>query len=697
MSILGQRPINLAALLVLIVGCDGALGPPGLPGPAGPQGSAGPTGATGATGAQGPAGATGTTGETGAQGPAGPVGPAGPAGEGYFATIPTGVVGLVVDTSGERVERGTVYFVPASEVAALPATTLAANSSDDEPLEDLIRTRGNTYAQASIGADGKYALQTLAEGRYFVTFVPDSADSARLPGGSLCRSATASVDLVGKRVDVRVSTAPPANATYVGSGACVTCHGRKSINTTLHRVGIWSPYDHGPLQDFRPRRGDLYAGLDGKFTSGGTTVYFYDYDGTRSMDKYKTSETNPGANVSFTVTLRKNGTAYEMVLTNVKNPSDPARTYRIDLVYGGGLYKQRYMARVTNATGFYYVILPIQYQHEGSDAFSDRTRKIWRDYNAGNWFDDAAGLFKLPPTGKSFEKNCMSCHAVGTKVTGSDATNWTATTVSDPIYGDFDYDGDGVPDEMNLGCESCHGPGSAHWDAAGRGKHIVSPSLLTPERESMICGQCHSRPKGALNTDSPVNTQGLMMLAGTSRATFLASYATSQLDGAGSDYFADPAKHSKSHHQQYSDFIRGKMYKNDRYLMTCADCHDPHKRENRAQLRHDPTDNVAACGGAACHATQTGNLTSHLLTVFPQSGGFKQGAKCIDCHMPKTAKTGAGTPGILVGSDQYWENDISSHLFDVPPKTSSKKTSPGFDMPTAYTRACGAACHTAGP
>ena len=48
-----------------------------------------------------------------------------------------------------------------------------------------------------------------------------------------------------------------------------------------------------------------------------------------------------------------------------------------------------------------------------------------------------------------------------------------------------------------------HGRGAAHWDSAGQSKYIVSPELLTPERETMICGQCHSRPKGATGTDSP--------------------------------------------------------------------------------------------------------------------------------------------------------------------------------------------------
>jgi hypothetical protein len=213
----------------------------------------------------------------------------------------------------------------------------------------------------------------------------------------------------------------------------------------------------------------------------------------------------------------------------------------------------------------------------------------------------------------------------------------------------------------------------------------------------MICGQCHSRPKGALNTDSPVNAQGLMMRAGTARSQFLMEYATSQLDGAPKDFYADEAKHSKSHHQQYSDFIRSGMYKNDRQLMTCSDCHNPHERANVRQLRSDPSDQRASCGNS-CHDSQVNDQLAHVTDKLgPDYGISMATTPCSTCHMPKAAKTGAGEPGIVVDGIQYWTNDVSSHLFDVPLKTAAAKPPVGVDMPTAYTNACGRACHDAMP
>ncbi len=685
-----------------LYGCEGATGPEG---PAGARGTSGTDGTNGTNGSNGSNGANGQAcwdlNNNGAADLAGED----QNGDGLvnvadcatqFPLEPAGVVGMVTDAADVALGAGTVYFVPAADVAALPALTVAVNSTNDEPLEDLIAASGATYQSATVDTGGRYALTTLAAGSYFVTFVPGAGDTGHLPGGSACRTAMAFADLVGQRLDVEVSSAIPSDAYFVGSGACVSCHGRTHIAETMHRIGIWSSYESGILQDFGPRFDDLYQAIDTKFDVG-TTVWFYDYDSTRGFDKYKTLETDPATGtVAFTVTVQRGiGGDLEMLFHNVQNGTDPDRVYRVDLVYGGGVMKQRYMTRLANGFGWFHAMLPLQFQNEGLDgAPYGRTSKVWRDYNGYKWYDEATDTFKEPVAKDSFEKNCVSCHAVGAQVTGSDTTVWTASLVEDRFYrsGDVDVDGDGVAEELNLGCETCHGPGSRHWESAGQGKHIVSPSLLTPEREAMICGQCHSRPKGALNTDSPVNAAGFMMVAGTSRNAFLASYATSQLDGAASDYYTDVDLHSKSHHQQYSDFIRSGMYRNATHLMTCASCHDPHQRTAHArQLKASPLDNAAICG--TCHATQSGNLTAHLTEKFNATVAVKASvAKCVDCHMPKTAKTGAGQPGALLQGTQYWMNDVTSHLFKVPNRALATSQA----MPVPYTSACGT-CHTAAP
>lgn len=664
--------LNLARSFVLIAAVAFALG-----------------GCDGKDGAVGPVGPTGATGPTGGSGPPGP-----PAGE--LPLEPAGVVGYVNDVAAAPLDGGTVFFVPAADVAALPPTTIEVDSTNDEPLEDLIAANAAAYQQAMIESDGSYAVPVLADGSYFVTFVPADDDPGHLPGGNAARVAVDAASLVGTQFDLRVSSAAPEDATYVGSGVCVSCHGRAHISETMHRIGIWKPDETGRLQNLEPRFDDLYMAIENKFEiPGGTTIYYYDFDGNRGFDKYRTSETDPGAGVFFTVNVFEDAGDLKMTLTNVANPADPPRTYPVDIIYGGGVNKQRYLTRLTNASGQYHVMLPVQFQHEGSeDAIYPRTSKVWRDYHGDFWYDGGTNTFMEPPARRSFEKNCATCHAHGAQIVGSDDTTWSLNTVEDLFYdsGDFDFDGNGVAEEMNVGCETCHGPGSAHWETAGQGKHIVSPSLLTPERETMICGQCHSRPKGSFGSDNPVNADGWMMRAGTSRNDFLTFYATTQLDAAPGNLHDDPDMHSSSHHQQYSDLIRSGMYKNGVEIVTCASCHNPHQRtEFERQLINDPTDNVASCGNG-CHAADTADLEAHLIAQnIPLAVNKAPIALCTDCHMYKTAKTGAGNPGLEIQGVQYWENDITSHLFKVPDRSLANAPT---SMPVPYTNECGT-CHAA--
>jgi predicted CXXCH cytochrome family protein len=680
----------------------------------------------------------------------------------YVPLEQNGVVGRVTDAGGAAVPGGTVYFVRASDVADMDPTTITSLSDNDEPLEDTIRRFGDTYTKVTVGTDGVYRLSSLPAGSYYVTYMPATADY--LPGGSLCRVARSSSALVNTRLDIEVSASIPSSAEYVGSSACIRCHlNHLGISGTMHRLGIWSPYSAGPLQDLDARRTDLYEAFADKFDPvGGTTVYFFGYDGTRKFDKYQTMESNPldadwvvsttyekgaivansedrvyeaqnagtsldpeptgtgtsadggGINwkyipgVTATVNLYKSGSDYRMLMTDYDDLTTVDR--KVDAVYGGGVNKQRYLTKITYDDKFYYVTLPLQFNPAGSDANADRTSRVWRDYHLDWWFDYGADQFRTavpggstgPARGNSFEKQCMSCHAMGVQIDKTDGL-YKANTVKDPWFGDFDYDGDGIKEELNIGCETCHGPGSAHMAVGGYGKHIVSLKNLTPEREAVVCGQCHSRPKGRFDTDSPVNADGWMMRAGTSRQDYLQTFVggasgAGQVDAATGDLWGDGGinasgiDHSKAHHQQYTDFIRSKLYKNANQLMTCSICHDPHQKTDFGrQLKKDPNVNAELCG--QCHATDAASLIVHIEAKLPISGTdhvTTAGVKCVDCHMPKTAQTGAASPTITGSTSgaRYQSNDVTSHVFDAPRKSVSVPKK----MPTAYVSPCGT-CH----
>jgi predicted CXXCH cytochrome family protein len=180
-----------------------------------------------------------------------------------------------------------------------------------------------------------------------------------------------------------------------------------------------------------------------------------------------------------------------------------------------------------------------------------------------------------------------------------------------------------------------------------------------------------------------------MLTPGMSRNEYLVNHTTRE-DAAQKDFWGDGV-HSKSHHQQGTDLVRSKKYMNGSYLMTCVDCHDPHgKSAVKHQLKMEARDDKnSLC--MSCHKDVA--IKAHTAKAVGQE---HEKIHCVDCHMTKTMQTGAGLGKGLVGKDgkNYWQNDITSHLFDVPRKDNPavKGVEPGKAMPIPYTNACGT-CH----
>ncbi len=598
--------------------------------------------------------------------------------------------GVVQDASGQAVENATVWLIPSSDVEAMAKTPteIKRDSKNDEPLEDNLAANRDKYQKATTDKKGGFKISNVADGKYFIYV--ELSDKEHLPGGDKSNKAISTAEFKGKTIKILVSGNVPADATYVGTSKCLTCH--KAYDTekkTLHKLGIRVAGKDSKLQD-ASRFPEFDNGL--KKLMAGTKFYFYNFDKGRGFDKYMISEKMPSdpASVSFTATFFKDSDGKLKFKTeNVKDISDPARTYTVEMTYGGGLYKQRYLYRVgKNLFPF------VQYNPNGDDSYNDRTRKPWRDYHADWLFNEQTKKLSDPPIAKSFEKECASCHYTGYTLKHLESGEYIAGAVNDP-NGEADIDGDGIPNELNIGCENCHGAGSAHVKAP-KGKKastIVSPGKLSTERSSVVCGQCHSRPQGNLKNDQPVNKDNKMMIPGTSRNDYLTNYTTRE-DAAKKDHWPDGI-HSKAHHQQYTDFIKSKKYRNGNQLLKCSDCHDPHGMTNyKHQMRADVKD-VKNSLCTTCHKANA-DIKKHMQakTGVPEMGKIN----CIDCHNTKTMQTGAGLGKGLARKDgkNYWMNDITSHLFDVPRKDNVgvKGVEPGKAMPIPYTNACGK-CHNA--
>src|SRR5262249_30966225 len=280
----------------------------------------------------------------------------------------------------------------------------------------------------------------------------------------------------------------------------------------------------------------------------------------------------------------------------------------------------------------------------------------WRMIDTQNWWDETAQQFKTPAANKSFDARCAGCHFTGFSLGGDANAGYQAHAVADR-NGPLDYDGDGRADMIGIGCEECHGPGSEPWQLAGQGRAIVTPNLLTPEREFTLCNRCHSRPTGigAGGTPTPVDASGHVMVAGTRRSDWLTNYVSAISDQLWNTTSGD-GKHSKVNRQQGRDDIQNRHYRNQNYLVTCTDCHDAHGNTGLPHQLRTSLDGTQTGSGLCmtCHdstfpagASLAARMEAHysskgLPNVNMASAGNLQ---CVDCHMAKTGYSAAGTPG----------------------------------------------------
>ena len=171
--------------------------------------------------------------------------------------------------------------------------------------------------------------------------------------------------------------------------------------------------------------------------------------------------------------------------------------------------------------------------------------------------------------------------------------------------------------EFAIGCERCHGPGSAHV-ALRRGKAevaasqdltIVHPERLSRELSEAICHQCH------LETEASAVVRGRRrdeFRPGLRWSDFVVNFAEEK-----SELDMTVTGHVEQMHLS-------RCYQASQTL-TCTSCHDPHHTPPTAERRDFYR---AAC--LKCHEDQACKLSLIQRSASNQND-------CAACHMPQSA------------------------------------------------------------
>ncbi|MGI9203622.1 MAG: tetratricopeptide repeat protein [Woeseiaceae bacterium] len=180
--------------------------------------------------------------------------------------------------------------------------------------------------------------------------------------------------------------------------------------------------------------------------------------------------------------------------------------------------------------------------------------------------------------------------------------------------------------EINVGCEACHGPSSAHaeqaavnqfdsqhglvvnLDDAGRAVWQMNPATgiavrselrMRPPQQPEACGRCHAR-RGIIDAEYAFGH------------SLLDTHAPALLDD--NLYFADGQIREEVY--VYGSFLQSRMYQAG---VSCSDCHEPHS----GALRTGSDPNTIC---STCHLPEKFSSTEHHRHVADTVG-------CVDCHM----------------------------------------------------------------
>lgn len=339
---------------------------------------------------------------------------------------------------------------------------------------------------------------------------------------------------------------------------------------------------------------------------------------------------------------------------------------KVAYTYGGNGWIQRYLLDVN---GDYY-IAPFQYalprykeRTDTSEGFYliDHTRWYTLDSDRSpTFFAFDSKIFKQ----QSWRRNCSYCHVNGYSakrvVTGKDTTydiGWFGTDKGDSAL---------IDQNIKIGCESCHGPGSLHAANPSDPATIVSPSRWAPDGPGEhanldlkvdLCGQCHNRMNSTAIPRDTVDSTGNPLTVYTkpwftypydevNQRAYMPGMPLKQFVYKGNVLYGATVwgdqQLPKAHHQQGQDFLRSPSYQAHVFSNGCWSCHTVHYNNEQGlpfQLRTNyySLESGEGCLAFGCHENFNQTTTFKGRTVNAHSMHSQDVSQCVNCHFMKSA------------------------------------------------------------
>ena len=465
---------------------------------------------------------------------------------------------------------------------------------------------------------------------------------------------------------------------YIGSRLCMACHEEDAATfyDTQHSFALIRPMTQYTLvkkkgvlaNSLGQKVDDFMAGLDFNTVSSALDAYKPNAPVLSvKRDVYTITINNVDLPVVW-VRQQSDRHGYWIQRYGVKIPVNDQAGGKAGATYLGGLQYETH--------GNKWVLDGIE------DVYAGNVPKIKTNMTTADAM--ASGL-------ESFDQNCVGCHVSGIRSLGKNAKGEVVFKGYTNILNDpddpniVDYDGDGVFETVNIGCESCHGPGALHVLAsndADRKARIINPANLPQAEQLDLCGQCHSRIKsvpGKLYSWPYKETTGDQWSPGM---------------GSMSPYYTENFSvypdgwNGRGTHSQFNEAIKkGTLHFNNQVeKMNCWTCHTLHRNVATSQTRNSISvkegnntlritasyrDNTLCL---ACHAgfgpfkgitkTMVSKFTDNKRAIaeatekhthHPYAPEREMGlSRCTGCHMPYK--------GTIPGTSDYY---VAGHTWDA--------------------------------